>query len=142
MIIFLPARENTIASRAQSMDQAIRPILLLSASLLVIGWFYPVMTVNRFLFLEEDISVFDTLLTFSIHGEILLLAAVFLFSVLFPAEKIISSYLLWYQYDVTTDCFPQRVRMLQGIGKWSMLKIIRFTKNHMESYAKTTRCRT
>ena len=105
------------------MDQAIGPILLLSAGLLVIGWFSPVMTVNQFLFLEEEISVFNSLLTFAIHGEILLLAVVFLFSVLFPAAKIISSYLLWYQYDGTTDCFQQRVRMLQGIGKWSMLDV-------------------
>ena len=123
MLILPSARENTIASRAQGMDRAIGPILLLSASLLVIGWFSPMMTVNRFLFLEEQISVFDSLLTFAIHREFLLLVVVFIFSVLFPAAKIISSYLLWYVYDVTSDHFQKRVGVLQGIGKWSMLDV-------------------
>ncbi|SVD21348.1 uncharacterized protein METZ01_LOCUS374202, partial [marine metagenome] len=123
-VLILPsARENTIASRVQGMDRAIGPILLLSACLLVIGWFSPMMTVNRFLFLEKQISVFDSLLTFALHGEILLLVIVFLFSVVFPAAKIISSYLLWYEYDVTSDHFEKRVRILQGIGKWSMVDV-------------------
>ena len=123
MLLLPSVRENSIASQAQGIERAIGPILALSAGLLVIGWFSPMMTVNQFLFLEEQISVFDSLLTFAVHGEIFLLVMVFLFSVVFPAAKIISSYLLWYEYDVTSDHFQKRVRILQEIGKWSMVDV-------------------
>ena len=99
------AQHNSLASRATGKDRAIGPLLIVATGLLMIGWFAPMMTVSQFLLLEKNISIFNALVIFAKHNEYFLLVIVLIFPVLFPALKIVFSYLLWYRYDSTMEYF-------------------------------------
>ena len=118
----LPAR-NSIAAQVRGPDRAIGKLLLLSGILLIFSWFTPMMTVSRLVFLEDEISIFDGLMTFALHGELFLLTIVFLFSVFFPALKLILAYLLWYRADVSDAKFAMRLSRIGHLGKWSMTDV-------------------
>ena len=118
----LPAK-NSIAAQVHGPDRAIGKLLLLSATLLILGWFAPIMTVSRLVFLEEQVSIFDGLVTFARHEEFFLFMIVFVFSVLFPALKLTLSYLLWCRADVTDEKFQLRLSLIESLGKWSMTDV-------------------
>ena len=118
----LPAK-NSIAAQVHGPDRAIGKLLLLSATLLILGWFAPIMTVSRLVFLEEQVSIFDGLVTFARHEEFFLFMIVFVFSVLFPALKLTLSYLLWGLADVTDEKFQLRLSLIESLGKWSMTDV-------------------
>lgn len=117
------AQHNSLASRATGKDRAIGPLLIVATGLLMIGWFAPMMTVSQFLLLEKNISIFNALVIFAKHNEYFLLVIVLIFPVLFPALKIVFSYLLWYRYDSTMEYFQLHIKYLQTIGKWSMVDV-------------------
>ena len=121
--LWFPPARNSIAAQVKGPDRAIGTLLLLSAILLILGWFAPVMTVNRLVLLEDQISIFDGLVTFALHGELFLLTIVFVFSVLFPALKLILAYLLWCRADVSDDKFRRRLSWIGSLGKWSMTDV-------------------
>jgi len=81
------------------------------------------MTVSRLVFLEEQVSIFDGLVTFARHEEFFLFMIVFVFSVLFPALKLTLSYLLWCRADVTDEKFQLRLSLIESLGKWSMTDV-------------------
>ena len=81
------------------------------------------MTVSRLVFLEDQISIFDGLITFALHGELFLLALVFIFSVFFPTLKLILAYLLWSRADVSDEKFAVRLNRIGNLGKWSMTDV-------------------
>ena len=121
-LYLLPAR-HSIAAQVRGPDRAIGKLLLFSATLLIFSWFAPMMTVRRLVFLEAEISIFDGLMTFARHGELFLLTIVFLFSILFPALKLIFSYLLWYRTEVSDKNFLVRLKRIENLGKWSMADV-------------------
>lgn len=114
---------DAIAARAVGVDRLLGFALLVAIGLLVAGWLAPTMSVKRLLFLEERMSLLQGLSVLIDYGEYLLFAIVLIFSILFPLSRIYVSYRLWWTQDVFSDRFERRLRLVEGLGKWSMLDV-------------------
>ncbi len=88
-----------------------------------IGIAAPVMTFKRFMIFKHTFSILSGLRTLWQEGEILLFLIIGVFSVLFPAAKILLMSGIWYMRpfsDLTSD------RLLHHLGwtcRWSMLDV-------------------
>lgn len=112
----------SLASRAKGFDRLLGPVLLLSGSLLLLGWTLPMMTVSRFVFLSEEVSILRAIGQLWDAGEIFLFLIIATFSVIFPALKVVIGLLLWYRSRHAV----RRRRWLAGLemlGRWSMLDV-------------------
>lgn len=114
---------KAIAARAVGLDRFLGYALLVAIGLLVAGWLAPTMSVKRLLFFEERMSLLQGLSVLLDYGEYLLFAIVLIFSILFPMARIYVSYRLWWTQDVFGDRFERRLRLVEGLGKWSMLDV-------------------
>ena len=117
------AAKTSVAAQVHGPDRWLGTLILLSAALLILGWLTPIMTVSQLVFLEEQVSIFDGVLTLARHGELFLFTMVLLFSVIIPAFKLFFSYLLWSRVDVNDNKFRNRLRVIEGLGKWSMTEV-------------------
>ena len=115
--------KHSIATQVHGPDRWLGTLILLSAAFLILGWLTPIMTVSQLMFLEEQVSIFDAVLTLARHGELFLLTMVLVFSVIIPALKLFFSYILWCRVDVNDNKFRNRLRMIEGLGKWSMTEV-------------------
>lgn len=64
--------------------------------LFIVGLFAPFLSVKRFIYFSNTVSLYDTLLTLFSVGEYMLLGVVLLFSALLPACKIFIEGFLWH----------------------------------------------
>ena len=117
------AVNNSIATQVHGPDRWLGILILLSAAFLILGWLTPIMTVSQLMFLEEQVSILDGVLTLARHGELFLFMMVLVFSVIIPALKLFFSYILWCRVDVNDNKFQNRLRMIEGLGKWSMTEV-------------------
>ena len=117
------AAKNSIATQVHGPDRWLGILILLSSGFLILGWLTPIMTVSQLMFLEEQVSILDGVLTLARHGELFLFTMVLVFSVIIPALKLFFSYLLWSRVDVNDNKFRNRLRMIEGLGKWSMTEV-------------------
>ena len=117
------AGSRTLAGRATGHDRLIGPLILLSGGLLLLGWFLPIMTVDRFLFLSERVSIMGGCLELWAEGHYFLFAVVFLFSVLFPVIKLGLALFLWYRVDAGSAELGRRLHWMELAGRWSMLDV-------------------
>jgi len=97
--------------------------LALAALALVAGWFLPVMTVETMVLLADEISILDSCWLLLDSGHWFLFAVVFVFSIVFPAVKLIAAALLWSRADVNGRHFHRWLRIVESLGKWSMLDV-------------------
>ncbi|MGE0736723.1 MAG: paraquat-inducible protein A [Alphaproteobacteria bacterium] len=101
----------------------IGPALLAAFVLLVAAWFLPLMTISKLLFLSERISISGIVWGLFKEREVLVFLVVFVFSMLFPAVKLISAWLIWRRVDASSPRAHFYVGLLNNLGKWSMLDV-------------------
>ncbi|MET4805309.1 paraquat-inducible protein A [Limibacillus sp. MBR-115] len=117
-----PDDPPSLASCAAGLDKLLGPVLLLSGVLLAFGWTLPMMTVSRFVFLSEEVSILRAIGQLWDADEIFLFLIIATFSVVFPALKVGIGLLLWYRSRHAI----RRRRWLAGLemlGRWSMLDV-------------------
>ena len=108
--------------RAQGFDRVLGLILLGSLGALVAGLFLPAITV-RSLFISQDFSLVESVLSFLDQGDWFLFIITFLFSVVFPVVKIITGIALWFFLDATSIYARPVLGWLATFSKWSMLDV-------------------
>ena len=90
--------------------------------LLIIGLFAPMMTLKKFLFLKDEVSIYTGLIGLFDEGEYALFAIILIFSICFPLAKIFSLAYVWY-----VESPPERRKTLlhriEALGRWSMLDV-------------------
>ena len=86
---------GVLAGTARGPERALGVMLLISAVLLILGWLLPLMTIHRFLFLSDEISILQGVIELWRHGETLLAFVLIAFSMLFPLAKLTVALSLW-----------------------------------------------
>lgn len=107
---------------------ALRPrgiaVLLVAASLLLaLGVTLPILRVERLIFFSRDSSLIGIAWDLASSGELLLGLVVAVFSVLFPAAKIV------FLAQLVAQAGPHRflrrhVRFVEALGRWSMMDVL------------------
>lgn len=90
--------------------------------LLLVGIFAPLMTLEKFYFWENNVSLYTALQDLVFQSEWVLFWIIFIFSIIFP---IIKSLFLLLVLNIENDKpFYQRLmKVLSALGKWSMLDV-------------------
>ena len=116
-------KPRSLAARAAGPDRLIGLLILLSGGLLLLGWYLPIMTVDRFLFLSERVSILRGCLELWTEGHYFLFAVIALFSVFFPLAKLGLALFLWYRVDAASAELGRRLHWMELVGRWSMLDV-------------------
>lgn len=96
---------------------------ILAALLLVAGWVLPIMTVERLLFLSQEISILQGVGELWAEGETFLALVIGAFSVLLPAVKLALALYLWFHAEAGSRRLHQALSLLELAGRWSMLDV-------------------
>jgi len=98
-------------------------MLLLSLGCFVAGIFLPFTTVTKLWLFENQISVYQGLITLWRAGELFLFLILFVFTVCFPFVKIHAMLVLWLWPRLERDQGRQLFSFVANLGKWSMLDV-------------------
>ena len=95
---------------------------VLSAILLGVGLFAPTLQVKAFFFFEQTKSIVDVIIELFDQGDLYLGFVVLVFSVLFPASKLLVTLSLYFGPRPST--LGPRLKLLEALGKWSMMDVL------------------
>ena len=105
------------------MDLLIKTLLTLSSVLLVVGIFAPMMTLSKFVWVENEFSLYSGTLQLFKDGQYFLFAIIFLFSIALPIGKLILLFRFWHDDSSTRRQIERFMNWLAHYGKWSMLDV-------------------
>ena len=114
---------GALAGAARGLERGLGVLLLSSAVLLIAGWLLPLMTVHRFLFLSDEVSILQGVIELWRHGDVLLSLILIAFSMLFPLAKLSVALSLWTAEELDRKSIARRSKWLAICGKWSMLDV-------------------
>ncbi len=83
-----PQRAGSLAAAARGPDRWLGLATILAGGLLVAGWTLPIMTVERLLFLSQEISIVEGVAELWNEDEVLLAVVIGLFSIVLPVVKL------------------------------------------------------
>ncbi len=98
-------------------------LLLLSAILLLVGIFAPMMTLSRFVWIENSFSLFAGTIQLYKDGQYLLFIILFTFSILLPIAKLILLFRFWHAESSSYQQLQYFMNWISHYGKWSMLDV-------------------
>lgn len=117
------AFSNSYAVRHPLRGVAVNLLLIAALTLLVYGLLAPILTLEKFYFFSNTVSLYSALWTLAAEAEWGLFALVGVFSVLFPVLKILLLFLIW-NFDMSQGAaHRRRLAWLATYGKWSMLDV-------------------
>lgn len=114
---------RSLAAAATGADRFLGPGFLLAGVLLVLGWSLPIMTISKLVFFAERISILDGIAVLWREGQVFLCLVVALFSIAFPALKLLAALWLWYGIDARSAGLGPALERLEIFGRWSMLDV-------------------
>jgi paraquat-inducible protein A len=112
---------NALAARRRTFW--LGPAMVAAGAVLVAGWFLPIMTVTKFWFWSNRVSIYGALKGLWGDREFFLLAVLLLFSMVFPLLKLIAGLWVWARVDATSPRARRVVGWIQFLGKWSMVDV-------------------
>ena len=98
-------------------------LLWASLLLLVIGLFAPIMTLRKFLFWKNEMSIYTGLIGLFDDGHYGLFFILLIFSVCFPLTKIFTLAFVWYGQFLGEEKRKTLLRRIEALGRWSMLDV-------------------
>jgi len=116
-------RRRTLATTARGADRLLGPALALAGGLLVTGWLVPIMTVHRLVIFVDRVSILQGAAELWRGQEYVLSLLVIVFSVIFPAVKLLVAGTLWYGIDAEAGWLARALDWLEALGRWSMLDV-------------------
>ena len=114
---------SNLASRHPRIDKLILSLLLLSTAMLIVGIFAPMMTLSKFVWIENSFSLFAGTLQLYIDGQYFLFIILLLFSIVLPVAKIILLFRFWYADSNSCQQLQYFMNWVSHYGKWSMLDV-------------------
>jgi len=97
--------------------------LVCASLLLVIGLINPIITLEKFYFFSNTVSLWSALETLAAEAEWGLFLLVGCFSVLFPILKLLMLFLIWNLESNDNEQHRRHLRWLETYSKWSMLDV-------------------
>lgn len=111
-----------LSRRAQGFDRILGFVLVATLGALITGLLLPAITV-RSLFISQEFSLVESVLSFLDQGDWFLFIFTFLFSVVFPVVKLVTGIALWFFLDATSSYARPVLGWLATFSKWSMLDV-------------------
>ena len=97
--------------------------LLAALGLLLAGLTWPVLTLEKFYFFENTVSLWSALMQLISEQEWGLVAILGLFSVVFPVLKLLWLFVLWNLESATSSAHHRHLHWLAVFARWSMLDV-------------------
>ncbi|MGB5445804.1 MAG: paraquat-inducible protein A [Psychromonas sp.] len=111
-------------SGALDNTKILRWLLTLATLLFLVGLFLPMITISKFVVIENSLSVISGLGELVSSGQILIFLIVGIFSVIIPILKIGFLFLL-LEPDITTSNQHKRLLyLMHEYGRWAMLDVM------------------
>ena len=114
---------RSLAAAARGFDRYLGPGFVLAGVLLVFGWTLPIMTISKLVFFAERISILAGVAVLWREGHVVLCLVVAVFSIVFPALKLLAALWLWYAVDARGATLGPALERLEVLGRWSMLDV-------------------
>jgi len=114
---------NSAAVRHPVEGMLVNLLLLLALGLLVAGLRLPVLTLEKFYFFSNTVSLWSALTQLSQQREWGLVILLGLFSVLFPIIKLLWLFTLWNLEDAQGGRHRRHLHWLAVFARWSMLDV-------------------
>ena len=114
---------NSYAFRRPLVGVVVNVLLLGSLGLLAYGLQAPILTLEKFYFFSNTVSLLSALRQLAIEAEWGLFALIGLFSVVFPFLKSVLLLLIWNFDPAHGEGHRRHLHWLSTYGKWSMLDV-------------------
>jgi len=114
---------NSYAFRHPMQGLLVNLLLLLALGLLVIGLISPILTLEKFYFFSNTVSLWSALGQLAGQAEWGLFVLIGAFSVLFPVLKILMLLLIWNVEAERGESHRRHLKWLAEYSKWSMLDV-------------------
>jgi paraquat-inducible protein A len=114
---------DTLAGRARGLDRLLGVALAGALGLLVAGWTWPMMTVSRFVWLEDEVSLLNATRALYSQGDWLLFGVLTVFAFAFPVAKMAAALWIFLIVDARHRALPRALDLLDLLGRWSMLDV-------------------
>ncbi len=112
---------RTLHHTAKGFDRwTVGPILFVALALLVAGVVLPSLTVSTLAILSNSVSILSGLVVLWDDDQYFLFTVLFVFSVLFPAVKLLFGLWVWF---FSGNPSHAAVARLESLAKWSMLDV-------------------
>ncbi len=103
----------------------ILPVMLVTAlGLLALGVTLPIVTVETLLLIRQPYSILDVVTALFEGGDWLVAAILGVFSLAFPAAKLLLMLGLWQRLQTGRAIPPWLLPALEGVSRWSMLDVL------------------
>jgi len=99
-------------------------LLLLTSGLLLAGYFLPMLTLTKFLFIANSFSIVSGLAELYQRGQWVVLVVVGLFSVVLPILKIGLLFLLLQHREIRSPRYARLLKLMHDYGRWAMLDVM------------------
>lgn len=119
-LMCLEAHQNSIWKIGRKRDKALGPLMFLCAVAWMLGLVLPLMTVEKLFIFVNTYSIATIMLTLLKESEWVLLALIFVFSVIMPVVKFDQLYRVWFQFDVSGVSVDKAQKRIDAVSKWSM----------------------
>jgi paraquat-inducible protein A len=99
-------------------------LLLITTLLLLSGFFLPMLTLTKFLFIANSFSIVSGLVELYQRGQWAIFVVVGLFSVVLPLLKIGLLFLLLQHRQIRSPRFARLLKLMHDYGRWAMLDVM------------------
>ena len=106
-----------------SETKRLRVLLCLTSALLLVGLMAPIITLTKFVIVNNTFSVLSGVVELLIDGQIFLFAVITSFSIVFPILKITLLFLFLRTKPLRNGQFERSLKFMHDYGKWSMLDV-------------------
>lgn len=96
--------------------------IIISAILLCTGLSLPLLKIQQMVFWKSEYSVFRGIIELTKHGDYVIAAIIFFFSIVFPILKLLMMFFLW-EFKLDEGQRKTVIHWLGILGKWSMLDV-------------------
>ncbi len=117
------ANAHSIASQAQGADRLIGYGAVVVLVLHITSLFMPAIAVERLFFFTDIVTIWGAIVELFARREIIIGAVLFLFTVVFPAFKLLAVIHLFASPSLGDPALERRLARLEWLGKWSMLDV-------------------
>jgi paraquat-inducible protein A len=99
-------------------------LLLLTTLLLMFGYFLPMLTLTKFMFIANSFSIISGLMELFQRGQWAIFVVVGLFSVVLPLLKIGLLFLLLRHREIRSPRYARLLKLMHDYGRWAMLDVM------------------
>ena len=121
--VYCDGMANTISGNFPRKASQLRWFIVLNAIILLVGLLSPMLTLEKFIFIENTFSVVSGVFQLFQEGKWFLFLLLAVFSILLPVLKIIILYKLVSTHAESAHLYGRSLELMHQYGRWSMLDV-------------------